>query len=58
MKSIFTSKTFWANVGVGIVGVFTEALGSAGIDPAWYAAAVAAMNVGLRYITKEPVTVS
>lgn len=64
MKSIFRSKTFWANA-VSILALVGTASGHPAAvllsDPATQAQAVgvvtAIVNVALRLITKEPVTV-
>lgn len=64
MKSIFISKTFWANV-VSLAAMVATAKGLpyAGVlaDPQTQAMAVggvtAVVNIGLRLVTKEPVKV-
>ena len=56
MKSIFASKTFWFNVIAGVIGV-CQAQGLFTAIPAPYGPAVVALvNLALRYVTVEPVT--
>jgi len=50
MKSIFQSKTFWANV-LGIAVMFANVL-----PPKYSGMALAAINIALRTVTTEPVT--
>lgn len=52
MKSIFQSKTFWANV-AGFALVYADVL------PKEYAALVIAVaNIALRFLTTGPVSIS
>ena len=58
MKSIFASKTFWANIAAGAVSILT--LTTSIVPPAYQPiilGIVAALNIYLRSITDEPVTV-
>jgi hypothetical protein len=50
-KSIFTSKTFWGNILMGVLAV-AEVL-----PPEWAAVLIPLANLGLRYFTVEPVHV-
>lgn len=52
-KSIFKSKTFWANVAMGAAAFITEIPASPDIQ----VLVATAVNVLLRYKTKEPVHV-
>lgn len=56
VKSVFQSKTMLANslaVGVALWQYHFGPIGAA--DPHWFALAVAVMNLGLRYVTTQPV---
>lgn len=58
-KSIFTSKTFWFNALTGVA----DAIGQfSGLIPVQYqpfiALASAIINVGLRYVSSQPVHVT
>lgn len=53
-KSIFASKTFWFNVGTGLVAVSNGALGF-GIPPAVIFWVNLAGNTLLRIVTEQPV---
>ena len=58
MKSIFQSKTFWLNVAalvLGYITTHTTALLGLGITPAILGAVVAILNIGVRFLTVEPV---
>lgn len=62
-KSLLKSKTFWANVIVGAVGVATALMDSPMIaeNPevlAYFATGVSVLNVFLRLITSDEVTVT
>ena len=57
MKSIFASKTFWANVIMGILVLIQWATDQAWIDIELQAAIIAVANVILRKITTEPVKI-
>jgi hypothetical protein len=50
-KSLFTTKTFWANILMGVLAV-AEVL-----PPEWAAIVIPLVNLGLRYVTTEPVHV-
>ena len=55
-KSIFTSKTFWFNVIAGL-GAFAQSQGLLTIIPdPWGPPIVALINLLLRYVTIQPVT--
>lgn len=59
MKSIFSSKTFWFNLLSGLATLFALPQISALAGPEnlkYLAAAVAAVNILLRYITTGPVS--
>lgn len=59
MKSIFASKTFWVNLIALGVGVFEAATGKQlPISPDTQAMILGAINIGLRYITKDAVSIS
>jgi hypothetical protein len=52
-KNIVKSKTFWVNVAMGVAAFLTELP----VDVSFQVAFVTAVNVALRYLTKQPVTV-
>lgn len=52
-KSIFKSKTFWANVAMGVAAFLLELPVGADVQ----VAVATAVNVLLRYSTKQPVHV-
>ena len=52
-KNIVKSKTFWVNVLMAAAAFLTELPG----DVSFQIAFVTAVNVALRYTTKQPVTV-
>jgi hypothetical protein len=58
VKSIFASKTFWANFVAGAVSILTL---TTNVVPADYQpiilGLVAALNIYLRSITEKPVTI-
>lgn len=61
-KSIFASKTFWANI-VALVATVSTAFGlDLGLDPESQVAIVgtvmSVVNIVLRFITKDPVSVT
>ena len=53
LLGMFKSKTIWVNLVMAVAGVVTEGLATIGLDPAIYAAIVAFVNFGLRFITTE-----
>ena len=56
VKSIFQSKTIAANVlavGVALWQYHFGPIGAA--DPQWFALSVAVINIGLRFVTSQPV---
>ena len=53
IKSPWLSKTLWIN-GLTFLGSLLLA-GQAASSPAWVIALLAATNMGLRFLTKEPV---
>ncbi len=53
LKGMFWSRTIWVNLGMAVAGVLTEGLAKVGLDPQVYAAIVAVVNFGLRFITTE-----
>lgn len=60
-KSIFKSKTFWANLLTAVAGIAASVGGSDLIqaNPEWAAMAatlIGVLNIGLRFVTKSPVT--
>lgn len=61
MKSIFQSKTFWANAVAFVVSIATAFGLDLGLDAESQTAIVggimAVVNVILRFVTKEPVSV-
>jgi len=58
VKSIFASRTFWFNVVAGVVG-FAQSNGLFTLIPDPYGPPlVALINLGLRAITTQPVSVS
>ena len=55
MKKFYASKTLWANV-IGLGAIIAQiATGKEVIDPEAQMAILAAINVVLRFITKEPI---
>lgn len=59
MKSIFASKTFWFNALTGAADVIGHASGF--IPPQYQPyimGASALINIGLRFVTSQPVSVS
>ena len=52
-KNIVKSKTFWVNVAMGVAAFLTELPG----DVSFQVGFVTAVNIFMRYITKQPVTV-
>jgi hypothetical protein len=52
-KNIVKSKTFWVNVAMGVAAFLTELP----VDVSFQVAFVTAVNVALRYLTKQPVTI-
>lgn len=61
MKSLFASKTFWVNLVSGSVMFLTGSDTLAIIPPAavpFVAAFVFALNIGLRMVTTEPVSLT
>ena len=57
MKSIFQSKTFWVNVLGAGAAVLNGPLG-ADVPPEALAAIVAALNIAVRFVTSEPVSLT
>lgn len=55
-KSIFKSKTFWVNI-LGAVGIATDQTLGAGLDGDQIAAILVAVNIILRFFTRQPVTI-
>ncbi len=54
-KSIFSSKTFWVNLGVAVIlGLFGVEIG---VDPQMELFLVGLVNIVLRIVTKEPVRI-
>lgn len=54
-KSLFISKTFWFNLGMGIYNVL-ETVGVVALIPQPFGALFqSAVNIGLRVITGQPV---
>lgn len=63
MKSLFESKTFWANAAVTLVGVLSVVAGNEQVKAhpqivGFIVTAIGVVNVILRVITEQPVTVS
>lgn len=60
MKPFYASKTFWANVIVVAVAVLAYLGAQPGLIPAefgpWVLAGVGALNIVLRFMTNEPIT--
>jgi precorrin-3B methylase len=57
VKSVFRSKTIWANslaLGIALWQYYVAPI--SGADPQVFALAVAAINLGLRFLTTQPVT--
>lgn len=57
VKSVFQSKTIAVNavaIGVALYQYFVAPIPAA--DPQWFAFAVASINLGLRFVTKTPVS--
>lgn len=59
-KSIFTSKTFWLNIAVAVVGsVATQVPELSFIaKPETLAIGASVLNIIMRFFTKQPVSVS
>jgi hypothetical protein len=61
-KSFIASKTVWLNAIALGVGLANHYLGSTGpvpaIDPQVLAIVVATLNIGLRFVSKTPVTLA
>lgn len=57
MKAIWRSKTFWVNVLAGAAAVANGPLGLV-VAPETLAIVVAAINVGLRFVTDTPVSLT
>lgn len=61
-KSIFASKTFWANIIAGAATLLTVFGFDLGLDETTQAELVAgvmvAVNIVLRFVTKEPVSIT
>lgn len=59
MKSIFASKTFWFNLLTGAGTVLGTASGMVPPPALPYVAAASALiNIGLRFVTTQPVSVT
>jgi extradiol dioxygenase family protein len=57
VKSIFQSKTLGANVLALGIAVYQHYFGMIlPADPQWFALAIAAINIGLRFTTSQPVS--
>lgn len=54
MKSIFTSKTFWFNFLTGAASI----VGIIPLDPHITGLVVGVINVGLRFVTDQPVSLT
>ncbi len=57
-KHLFTSKTFWLNLIVllsALLPPVRDFLVQVGLSAEWVVSAQAALNVGLRLLTKKPV---
>ena len=55
-KKFWQSKTFWLNVIALIVALIQAFVGPLpAVDPQQFGAAVAALNLALRFVTKLPV---
>ncbi|AJF07778.1 hypothetical protein [Geoalkalibacter subterraneus] len=54
-KKIYLSKTFWTNV-VALLAMVLQSFTGFVIDPETQVSLLAAINVALRLMTKEPVT--
>jgi hypothetical protein len=57
-KSLFASKTFWANMTAILAAVGGWATGEVSMQVALTAIGPAAYNIGLRYVTVAPVTLT
>lgn len=60
VKAWFKSKTIWANLLMSIAPIIDVLTGNQvfSLDPEIYAVIVVAVNFVLRFVTKEPVSVS
>jgi len=54
LTGLLKSKTFWFNVGTGLLALLQQTLTDGGIDPVYLSSFVALGNVGLRAVTTKP----
>lgn len=58
-KSIFASKTFWVNAITILLAIFAITDPAAiGINPAHFLWAAGVLNIFLRYLTNQPVSIT
>lgn len=57
-KPIFRSKVFWFNICYGVLAVVQALQGEPWFAPQWQAVIVAVVNVALRFLTDQPVTMT
>jgi hypothetical protein len=56
-KTLWVSKTFWANV-LTVVAMLLGVPEQLGVDPKYAVTALAVVNVVLRWLTGQPVTLT
>jgi hypothetical protein len=59
VKPYYKSKTFWANVLIGLLaGVGALSQQATGVDSSTWLEISAVLNIALRFVTSQPVTAS
>lgn len=57
-KSVFASKTVWLNVIAAVIAIVQGFQGQPWINPEWQALILAVLNVIVRFLTSQPVSLS
>ncbi len=57
VKSIFRSKTFWVNVAMAVLVILNQQIPTFNLDAETQAVVVGLVNILLRVLTKQAVTV-